>query len=82
MLRSEVHKFIVPTVFATVIDQGQLRRYSDGLRAGRLGFDYRQGQEIFLYSTVSKLALDTIYASYPMGSEGLFVGDNDAGAWI
>jgi hypothetical protein len=68
MLRSEVHKFIVRTVTATVIDQGQLSRYSNGLRAGRLGFDYRQGQEIILYSTVSRLALDTTYASYPMST--------------
>jgi hypothetical protein len=30
---------------------------SDGLRAGRLGFDSRQGQEISLFSTTSRLAL-------------------------
>jgi hypothetical protein len=28
-----------------------LSRYSDGIRAGRPGFDFRQGQEVFLYST-------------------------------
>jgi hypothetical protein len=32
---------------------GWLSRYSDGLPAGRLLFDSRQGQEIFLYSTAS-----------------------------
>jgi hypothetical protein len=30
---------------------------SDGLRAGRQGFDSRQGQEIFLFSTASRPAL-------------------------
>jgi hypothetical protein len=30
---------------------------SDGLRAGRPGFDSRQGQEIFLYSTASRQVL-------------------------
>jgi hypothetical protein len=30
-----------------------LRPYSDGLRAGRLEFDSRQVQEVFLYSTAS-----------------------------
>jgi hypothetical protein len=33
-----------------------LSRYSDGLRAGRPGFDSRQGQELFIYSTASNLA--------------------------
>jgi hypothetical protein len=32
-------------------------RYSKGSRAGRPGFDYRQGKEIFLFSTASRLAL-------------------------
>jgi hypothetical protein len=36
---------------------GQFSRYSDGLRAGRPGFNSRQGQEIFLYSIVSTPAL-------------------------
>jgi hypothetical protein len=31
--------------------------YSDGLQAGWPGFNSRQGQEIFLYSTASRLAL-------------------------
>jgi hypothetical protein len=34
--------------------------YKDGLVAGRPGFDSRQGQNIFLYSTVSKPPLGTI----------------------
>jgi hypothetical protein len=39
---------------------GQLSQYSDGPRAGQPGFDSQQGQEIFLYSTVSRLALRPI----------------------
>jgi hypothetical protein len=31
--------------------------YRDELRAGQLGFDSRQGQKIFRYSTESRLAL-------------------------
>jgi hypothetical protein len=34
-----------------------LGRYRDGLRAGRRGFDFRQGQEISLYSAVFRQAL-------------------------
>jgi hypothetical protein len=41
----------------SVYEQGQLGRCSDGLRAGRLGFYSRKGQEIFLYSAVSGPAL-------------------------
>jgi hypothetical protein len=36
---------------------GLLSRYSEGLWAGRPGFDSRKGQEIFLYSTSSRPAL-------------------------
>jgi hypothetical protein len=39
------------------MEQGQLGRYSDGLPAGRPGFDSRQKQTSFLYSTASRLAL-------------------------
>jgi hypothetical protein len=35
----------------------QLSRYSDGLRVERPTFDFRQGQEIFLYFTVSRPTL-------------------------
>jgi hypothetical protein len=35
-----------------------LSQYSDGLRGGRSRFDSQQGQESFLYSTVSRLALE------------------------
>jgi hypothetical protein len=34
-----------------------LSRYSDELRAGRPGFNSRQGQEIFLFSTAPRPAL-------------------------
>jgi hypothetical protein len=36
---------------------GQLRRYSDGLWSGRSRFESLQEQEIFVYSTASRLAL-------------------------
>jgi hypothetical protein len=36
---------------------GKWGRYNDGLRAGRPGLDSRLGQDIFLYSTASRLAL-------------------------
>jgi hypothetical protein len=32
-------------------------QYNDGLHDGHLGFNFEQGQEIFLYSTASTLAL-------------------------
>jgi hypothetical protein len=35
----------------------QLSRYCDGLEAERPWFDFHQEQEIFLYSTASRLAL-------------------------
>jgi hypothetical protein len=37
-----------------------LSRYSDGLQAGRPGFDSRQGQVIFLDSTASRRALELV----------------------
>jgi hypothetical protein len=41
----------------TGIIQYQLSQYSDGLRATGSGFDSRQGNEIFVYSTASRPAL-------------------------
>jgi hypothetical protein len=38
-------------------EPGWLSRYSDGLQAALPGFDYRQEQGIFLYSTASRLAM-------------------------
>jgi hypothetical protein len=40
--------------------KGQLSWYSDGLLAGQPGFDTRQGQGIYLYSTASAPALGPI----------------------
>jgi hypothetical protein len=36
---------------------GDFNRYSDVLQAGRPGFDFRQGHQIYLNSTVSRPAL-------------------------
>jgi hypothetical protein len=42
-------------VYMERIAPGYLCRYSCGLPAERPGFDFRQGQEIFLFSTASIL---------------------------
>jgi hypothetical protein len=55
----------------------ELTQYSDGLRAGRLGIDSRQGQKNFLYYTTS----EAHPASYPMGTGSIFPRDELAGAW-
>jgi hypothetical protein len=39
------------------MELGEFSQYSNGLQAGQLGFNSQQGQEIFLYSAVSRLAL-------------------------
>jgi hypothetical protein len=38
-----------------------LRGYSDGLRAGRPGFDSRQGHEIFLFSIMPRPAVGSTH---------------------
>jgi hypothetical protein len=50
-------------------------RYSDGLRAGRPGFDARQWQDI-LFSTAGSGARP---ASFPMGTGGSLLGSKAAG---
>jgi hypothetical protein len=47
-----------------------LNGYSDRLWAGWLGFDSWQGQETFLYSSVSRFGSGAHPASYPMDSGG------------
>jgi hypothetical protein len=39
-----------------------LRQYSDELRTGRPGFDFRQRQQIFLFSTASRPVLGTTHS--------------------
>jgi hypothetical protein len=43
--------------YSNLMGVGQLRRYSNGLRAEQQGFDAGQGREIFLFPTISRLAL-------------------------
>jgi hypothetical protein len=50
-------------------------RYRDGLRAGRLGFDSRQGKDIFLFRSV-QIGSGAHLAEYLMGSGDSFLGDN------
>jgi hypothetical protein len=53
--------------------------YSEGLRAGRPGFDCRQGQEIFflLYSVLTDSEAHP--ASHPIATRGYFPGNKAAG---
>jgi hypothetical protein len=44
------------------------------------GFDSRQDQENFLFSTAFRPALRPHLALYPMGTRGSFPGGKDAGA--
>jgi hypothetical protein len=56
-----------PTIFgrlpSVTLQPWWLSCYSDGLRAGRLGFDSRQRQDIFLFSAVLRPALGTTQPS-------------------
>jgi hypothetical protein len=54
------YEYVSKEMFIVIIkiyEPGELGRYCDWLRDGRPGFDFRQGQEILLYSTASKPAL-------------------------
>jgi hypothetical protein len=51
----------------------------DGLWPGRTGFDYRQGKDIFLYSTTSETCSGVHPASYPMGTGSSVFGGKVAG---
>jgi hypothetical protein len=46
------------TVLPNKLEPGQLRRYRERLRAGRPAFYSRHGQQILLYSTASRPALE------------------------
>jgi hypothetical protein len=47
----------IKAAFLFLSKSGYFSTYSDGPRAGRLGFDFRQGLEICLLSTASRPAL-------------------------
>jgi hypothetical protein len=59
---------------------GYLSRYSDGLRAGRLGFDSRQGED-FSFLHRAQAGSGAHPASYTMGTAGSFPGGKTAAAW-
>jgi hypothetical protein len=66
------------TLFA--ISQGQLSPYSDGLRAGWPGFDFRQRQEIFfplLHNVQTGSRAHS--ASYPIATGSLPRGKSSLG---
>jgi hypothetical protein len=56
-----------------------LSRYSGWIRAGRPGFNHRQGQDIFIFSTASNPALGLIQP--PGGTGGFFPGDKLPRHW-
>jgi hypothetical protein len=60
-------------------EQGQLCRYSDGLRAGRPGFDHREDN--LLHYTAFRPALKPHPPSHPMSIGSSFLGCKAAGAW-
>jgi hypothetical protein len=62
------------------MEAGWFSQYIDGLQAGLSGFVSRQGQDILVYSTVSRPALAPYPASYPVGIEVSFLGSRAAGA--
>lgn len=59
---------------------GQLSQQSGGLRAGRPGFDYREGQENFLFSIASRPALRPAHLK-SKGYWGSFLEDKAFRAW-
>jgi hypothetical protein len=61
------------TSLSNIREPGSLSRYSDGLRAGRPGFDSRQGKEFSLLYSVQTGSW-THPASYPMGTGGSLPG--------
>jgi hypothetical protein len=50
------------------------------LRAGRSGFNSREGLGIFLFATASRPAVQPTQPPYPMGTVGSFRGSKAAGA--
>jgi hypothetical protein len=54
-------------------------RYSDGLQAGRMMFEFRQGQDFSLLHNF-KIGSRAHPAAYPMGTGGLFPGGKAPGA--
>jgi hypothetical protein len=62
------------TTTPEVKDPGLLSCYSDGLRAGGQGFEFRQRQQIFLYSIISRPALGPTQHPVQFGKEGTFSG--------
>jgi hypothetical protein len=68
-------------IWTSLCEPGNRGRYGDGLQAGRLGFDFRQGQEIFTTFTASTRTLKAQLASYPMGNGDFFSGVKAAVVW-
>jgi hypothetical protein len=59
---------------------GDLRQYSDGLRAGRRGFDFQQGQEKFFLFLNFQTGSGAHATSYTTGNCGTFPESKAAGA--
>jgi hypothetical protein len=63
---------------ATLQEPGELSRYDYGLDGP--GFDFRQGQETFLCSTVPRPALGPTHPPHTLSTRVSFTWDKAAGA--
>jgi hypothetical protein len=68
--------FLYPLIY--VFGLGYLSRYSDGLRAGRPGFNSWQGQDLSFLHCV-QTGSEAHPASYPVGTGSLFMGKKRPG---
>jgi hypothetical protein len=74
--------FACPTSIYLYWTPGSLSQYSDGLRAGRPGFESRQGYEVLLFSTTSRPVLVPIQPPIQWVAGATFPGVKVAGTWI
>jgi hypothetical protein len=66
--------YTVIFLHSSMVEMGQLSWHTGGVWARQPGFDSQQRQEIFLYSTASRLWFWTNQPSNPMGTGGYFPG--------
>jgi hypothetical protein len=64
---------------SSAIKLGELSRYSDGLRAGRPGFDSQQGQEFITIDLHSTSPRPVHPDTYPEDNRGSFTVGKAAG---
>jgi hypothetical protein len=69
----ETHSVFITNYRILTLESGKLSRYSDGLQDRRPGFDFRQGQNIYLFHNV-QAGSGTHPASNPIGNGDCFPG--------